>query len=209
MADAKAGGAGSSPIAQGLGGDCHYLHPRVRKHYAEPTIHVSGTMDFIYVKGSIMPLAHVSHRLFHAPVPHGGIDVEVSVHNWVDDSGAMHWLRTFFKNASFPEDVTFRSRTVYSGDHRIIELTRYGLGVESDLSVDVEGSLVHDIRKYVVRTPLLGLILRFPTWLSPFGGGRTKEIGETEDSFHIEFEMSHPIFGRTVAYAGRCRFESI
>ena len=202
MADAEAGGAGNSPIAKALGGDFHYLHPTVHRHYAEPTIHVSGTMDFIYVKGSIMPLAHVSHRLFHAPVPHGGIDVEVSVHNWVDDSGAMHWVRMFFKNASFPEDVTFKSRMVYSGDHRIIEFTRWGLGVESTLSVDVEGSLVHDIRKYVVRMPLLGLILRFPTWLTPFGGGCTQEIGETEDSFRVEFEMTHPIFGRTVSYTG-------
>ena len=209
MADAKAGGAGSSPIAQALGGDFHYLHPAVSKHYAEPTIHLSGTMDFIYVKGSIMLLAHVSHRLFHAPVPRRGIDVEVSVRSRVDDSGAMHWVRMFFKNTSFPKDVTFTSRTVYSGDHRIIEFTRYGLGVEADLSVDVEGSLVHDMRKYVVRMPFLGMVVRFPTWLSPFGGGRTKEIGETEDSFRIEFEMTHPIFGRTVAYTGRCRFESM
>ena len=76
------------------------------------------------------------------------------------------------------------------------------------MGVDGEGRLVYDMRKYVVRMPFLGLIVRFPTWLSPFGGGRTKEIGETEDSFRVEFEMRHPIFGRTVAYTGRCRFES-
>ena len=110
MADAKASEAGSSAIAQALGGDFHYLHPTLRNHYAEPAIHVSGTMDFIYVKGITMPLAHVSHRLFQTPVPDGGIDVEVSVHNWVDDSGAMHWVRMFFKSAGFPDDVTFTSR---------------------------------------------------------------------------------------------------
>ena len=208
MADAKADWTGSSPIAKALGEDFHNLHTAVRKHYAEPSIEVSGTMDFVHVKKAIRPLAVVSYRFFHAPVPHSGVDVEVSVHNWVDDSGAMHWARTFFANAGFPEDITFTSYMVFSGDHKVIEFTRYGVGVEADLSVDGEGSLVFDMRKYVVRIPLLGLIVRFPTWLSPFGGGRTKEIGETEDSFRVEFEMTHPVFGRTVAYAGRCRLES-
>ena len=127
--------------------------------------------------------------------------------NRIDDSGTMHWVRTFFNNGSFPEVVTFTSRTVCSGDHRTIEFTRYGLGVEADLSVDSEGSLVHDMRKYVVRMPILGLLVRFPTWLSPFGGGRTKEIGDTEVSISVEFQMTHPIFGRTLAYTGNCRFE--
>ena len=205
---APAGSAGNSPIAQALGEDFHNLHDAVRKHYGELTIDVSGTMDVIYVKKTIKPLALVSNRLFHAPVPHSGRAVEMSLHNRVDDSGAMHWVRTFFKNPSFPEDVTFTSHMVCSGDHKIIEFTRYGLGVESDLSVDGEGSLVYVIRRYVVRMPFLRLTLRFPTWLSPFGGGRTKEIGETEDSFRVEFEMTHSIFGRTVAYTGRCGFES-
>ena len=208
MSESKAGWTGNSPIAQALKEDFHNLHQAVRKHYAELTIHVSGTMDFIYVKGSIIPLAHISNWLFHAPVPRGGRAVEMSLHNRVDDSGAMHWVRTFFRNPSFPEDVTFASRMVCAGDGRIIEFTRYGLGVESDLSVDGEGSLVYDVRRYVVGMPFLGLVVRFPTWLSPFGGGRTKEIGETEDVFRVEFEMTHPIFGRTVAYSGRCQFES-
>ena len=200
---------GNSPIARALGGDFHNLHTAVRRHYAEPTTEVSGTMEEVYVTNAIKPLALISYGLFHAPVPHSGTDVEISVHNRIDDSGAMRWVRTFFKNASFPEEVTFTSHMVCSGDHRLVEITRYGVGVESDLSVDGEGSLVYDIRKYVVGMPFLGWIVRFPTWLSPFGGGRTKEIGETEDSFRVEFEMTHPIFGRTVAYAGRCRFESL
>lgn len=209
MAELEAGWAGNSPIAQALGEDFHKLHAAVRKHYTEPTIGVSGIMDFVHVKTTIKPLAVVSYRLFHAPVPRSGRDVELNVHNYVDDSGAMYWVRTFFKNVSFPEDVTFTSHMVCSGERRIIEFTRYGVGVESDLNVDGEGSLVYDMRKYVVRMPFLGLIVRFPTWLSPFGGGRTKEIGETEDSFRVEFEMTHPIFGRTVAYNGGCRLETL
>lgn len=206
--EAKAGRTGNSPIAQALGEDFYTLHEAVRRHYGELAVDVSGTMDVIYVKKIIRPLALVSNWLFHAPVPRGGRAVEMSLHNRVDDSGAMHWIRTFFSNPSFPDDVTFTSRMVCSGDHRIIEFTRYGLGVESDLSVDGEGSLVYDMRKCVVRMPFLRLTVRFPTWLSPFGGGRTKEIGQTENSFRVEFEMTHPIFGRTVAYTGGCRFES-
>ena len=79
--------------------------------------------------------------------------------------------------------------------------------MESALSVDREGNLVYDIRAYVLRIPVIGLLLRFPTWLSPFGGGRTREIGEAKDTFRVEFEMAHPLFGRTLAYTGQCRFE--
>ena len=208
MTEPKAGRAGNSPIAQALGEEFHNLHAAVRKHYAEPTIDVKGTMDVVYIKNTIKPLALLSYKLFHAPVPYNGTDVDMSLHNEVDDSGAMHWVRKFFINTSFPETVTFTSHMVHSGRRRVIEFIRFGVGVEADLSVDCEGSLVYDIRNYVVKVPFLGLIIRFPTWLSPFGGGRTKEIGETEDSFRVEFEMTHPIFGQTLAYTGSCRFES-
>ena len=154
------------------------------------------------------PLALVLYKLFHAPVPYSGRDVDIILHNYIDHSGTMHFVRTFFKNASFPETVTFASHMVCSGDHRIIDTTGYGMGGEADVSVDSEGSLVYEVRKFVVRIPLLGLIVRLPNWLSPFGGGHTKEVGETEDSFRIELEMTHPIFGLTLAYTGRCRFES-
>ena len=82
--------AGKSPIAQALGEDFHNLHAAVRRHYTEPTVDVSGTMDVIHVKNIIKPLALVSYKLFHGPVPYSGRDVEFSLHNRVDDSGAMH-----------------------------------------------------------------------------------------------------------------------
>jgi hypothetical protein len=208
LRETNAGYAGKSPIAQALGEDFHKLHEAVRMHYAEPTTEASGIMVEVHVKSIIKPLALLSYRLFHAPVPHSGRDVEMSLLNRIDDSGTMYWVRTFFKNASFPETITFPSHMVRSGDHRIIEITRYGVGGESDLSVDREGSLVYDLRRYVVRVPFLGLIMRFPTWFSPFGGGRTREIGEAENSFRVDFEMTHPIFGRTVGYAGKCRIKS-
>ena len=120
----------------------------------------------------------------------------------------MHWARTFYKNRSFPETITFVSQMFCAGEHKVIETTRYGLGVEANLSVTGDGSLVFDTSSYVLVLPYFRLIVRFPTWLSPFGRGHTREIGETEDSFKVEFEMNHPIFGRTVAYSGRCQFES-
>ena len=207
MAKQKVGWTGTSPVAQALQDDFHRLHPAVSRHYAEPTILITGTMDTVHVKNIIKPLALVSYRLLRATVPHSGRDVGISLRNRIDDSGVMHWVRTFFKNASFPETVTFSSHTVCSGDHRIIEFTRYGMGGEADLSVDGVGSLVYDVRNYVLRLPIVGLIVRFPTWLSPFGHGHAEEIGEGEASFRVEFEMTHPIFGRTLAYTGGCRFE--
>ena len=198
----------ASPIAQALGGDFEDLHAALRKHYAEPTIHISGTMDFIYVKNSIRPLALVSYLLLHAPVPHDGSDVQIRLENRVEAPGTMRWTRTLSNTTSFARPVTFTSRMVCSGEHRVIEFTKFGIGTEADLRVDAEGSLVYDIRNYVLRVPFLRLIARFPTWLSPLGGGRTLEIGETADIFRIEFEMTHPLFGRTLAYSGTCRIES-
>ena len=165
-------------------------------------------MNSINVKTAIRPVALLSYMLFRAPVPHNGENVEFTVHSRVDGSGVMHWLRTFFGNDGFRRGVTFSSHMVFSGDHRIIETTRWGLGVESDLRVDHVGSLVYDIRKYVLRVPFLGLIIGFPTWVSPFGGGCTTETGESEASFSVNFEMTHPVFGRTIGYSGRCRMSS-
>ena len=161
-------------------------------------------MDRIRAKTAIRPLAMLSYILFRAPIPRGGEDVQFTVHSCIDSSGAMHWFRTFFKNASFDGDATFPSQMTFLGDHRIIETTKYGLGVESTLSVDDAGSLIYDIQNYTIRVPFLGIIIRLPIWLSPFGGGQATEIGEGEDSFRIEFEMTHPILGRTVGYTGRC-----
>ena len=195
----------NSPIARALGDDFRNLHAAVRKHYSEPTVDASGVMGRVDVKRAIRPLASLSYMLFGAPVPRAGEHVKFTVHSQVDRSGTMHWLRTFFGNASFPGDVTFASHMVSSGDHTILETLRFGLGVESDLSVDDAGRLVYNIQKYAIRVPFLGLVVRVPTWLSPFGGGHTTETGENEDSFRVEFEMTHPILGRTVGYTGRCR----
>ena len=79
---------------------------------------------------------------------------------------------------------------------------------ESHVSVDGKGSLVYAFRKFVVGIPFLALNLRLPTWLSPLGCGGAKEIGETQDRFRVEVEMTHSIFGRTLACTGMLRFQS-
>ena len=194
-----------SPISRALGEDFNDLQKAVRRHYSEPTVYGSGVMESMYVNMLIRPMAWISYLLFRAPVPRGGEYVEFTLQSRVDTSGIMHWHRTFFVNSSFPRDVRFSSHMAYLGDHRIMEITRYGLGVESNVSVDEAGRLVYDIRKYLIMMPFLGLIVRFPTWVSPFGGGRTTETGENQDTFRVEFEMHHPIFGRTVSYTGTCQ----
>ena len=181
----------------------------MREHYGATTVDVTGTMDAVHLKSIIKPLALLSYRLVGFPVPHAGKGVDVRVHNRIDESGEMHWGRMFSQNSSFPANVTFASHMVYLGDHKVIEYVRFGLGAEAVLSVERDGSLVYEMCSYVVRMPFFGFIVRLPTWLSVFGRGRTVEIGETSDSFRVEFEMTHPLFGRTLGYAGTCRIQSV
>ena len=193
-----------SPIAQALGENFHRLHPAVRRHYLQRAMDASGVMDMVRVNPLIRPLAVLSYAVFRAPVPRGGRNVGFTLRNRTDDAGTMHWIRRFSSNASFPKDVTFESQMVFLGDHSIIETTRHGLGVESSVRVGEGGSLVYEIERYVMRVPLVGLTVGFPTWLSPFGGGRITETGEGEDCFAVDFQMAHPILGSTVGYSGRC-----
>ncbi len=195
----------TSPIARALGEDFNRLHPAVRRHYVESVVDASGVMDAIRVNPLVRPLAVLSYALFRAPVPRGGSDVRFTLSNRTDTEGTMHWLRIFEGNPSFPSDVTFESQMTFLADHRIVETARHGLGIESGVSVGDGGSLIYDIERYVLSVPLLGLAVRFPTWLSPFGSGRITETGEDEDCFTVDFQMSHPILGRTIAYSGRCR----
>ena len=162
-------------------------------------------MDTIQVNPFIRPLALLSYALVGAPVPRGGRDVGFTLHNRTDDPGTMHWVRSFAGNPSFPRDVTFESSMTWLGDHMVRETTRHGLGVDSSVSVGESGSLVYDIERYVLRVHALRMTFRFPTWLSPFGGGRITETGEGEDCFAVDFRMAHPILGNTVGYSGSCR----
>ncbi len=194
-----------SPIVRALGEDFSRLHPAVRRHYLEPAVDASGVMDTVRVNPLVRPLAMLSYALFRAPVPRGGSDVGFTLGNRTDAEGAMHWLRVFEGNPNFPNDVTFESSMIFLAHHRILETTRHGLGIESSVSVGDGGSLVYNIERYVLSVPLLGLAVSFPTWLSPFGGGRIVETGEADDCFAVDFQMSHPILGATVGYSGRCR----
>lgn len=194
-----------SPIARALGEDFSRLHPAVLRHCLEPEVHAAGVMETIHVNPLIRPLALLSYALFGAPVPGGGRNVKFTLHNRTDDAGRLHWVRRFSRNPSFPGDVTFESSMIWLGNHRVTETTRHGFGIESRVGVGDGGSLVYDIETYVVRSPVFGLIVRFPTWLSPFGGGRITETGQGDDCFAVDFQMAHPLLGPTVGYSGRCQ----
>jgi hypothetical protein len=193
-----------APIRQALGSRWPELNAALRRHYDLPPhtdtrLEVEGTMDI-----DVSPVAKIfllAGRLFGALVPHEGRNVPVTVRNWSQaESSAMFWHRTF----RYPgkEPVIFRSRMEYVGDNEIVEYVKYGLGIRMGMSVEGD-ALRFDSRGY--RWNLGPLKLPIPDWLM-LGRAVIREVPVSEQTFKVEFEINHPLWGRTFGYSGLFTF---
>ena len=129
-------------MARALREDFHYLHAAASN--ITPSQHNNSWRrgrDKYHVHPQVA--ASVLILALHAPVLHSGREVEMSPHNRVDDSDATHWARTFFNNANFLEATIFTAYTVCPGDHRLIESTTCGVGLQVDLSTGILGEETH------------------------------------------------------------------
>jgi len=189
-------------IKQALGKDWDGLADIVKQHYeitpGEPSSMVlKGVMTEVY-HSAMARLFLLLARMFGALVPYKGQYLPTEVRNWTSDMNnkAMYWHRTLdFPNKS---PVIFASRMEHIKDNEIIEYVRYGLGIRMSMSVD-DGALVFNSKGYVWN--IAGIRIPIPAWLI-MGEGKIIEKAIAADKFYINFEMIHPLFGKTFAYSG-------
>jgi len=193
-----------APIRQALGQQWPLLGRSIRQHYDLPPntdthLVVEGIMEVMH--SPIGKLFIIASRIFDALVPYKGRDIPVTVENWSKpNSNAMYWHRTF----RFPEKdpVIFHSRMEYAGNNEIVEYVKYGFGMRLILSAEGE-TLRYDSCGY--QWDLGPLKLHIPDWLL-LGKAIIREIPISEKAFNVEFEINHPLWGKTFGYSGRFEF---
>jgi len=189
-------------IRKALGEDWNALGEIVRHHYdispgTRSNMTIEGLMSEVY-HSPVGKLYLLPGRLFGALVPYKGRDIPTRVRNWTqpDDDNSMFWHRTL----RFPgrRPVIFRSRMVHAGGDEIIEYVRFGLGIRMRLSVR-DAALVFESVGYV--WDIGGLRLSIPAW-AILGDAVIVEKPLSDNTFHIDFVIRHPLFGRTFSYTG-------
>lgn len=191
-------------LQRALNSDWDKLAPAVRRHYETGVdvdngvarLELKGVMDEIQVRG-IGKIVALLSRPFQALVPCSGAKVKSEVSNWADSDGdAMHWRRLFYYPGRKP--LVFASRMECAGDHEIIEFVNGGFGLRLRLEVN-QGALVFIGLHYVAKVgPWL---IKIPNWVLA-GDAHTIETEVDEDTIRVEFEIVHPLWGKTIGYKG-------
>jgi len=189
-----------APIRQALGTEWPKLGTAIRRHYDLPPntntqLEVEGTMDVV-----LSPIGKafiIVGRLLDALVPFKGSNIPVTVRNWsTPESTAMFWHRTFRYPGKGP--VIFQSRMEHAGNSDIVEYVKFGLGMRMKLSAEGE-TLRYDSLGYQWG------FLRIPDWLL-LGTAVIRETPISDQAFQVNFEINHPLWGRTFGYSGRFAF---
>ncbi|NOY73487.1 MAG: DUF4166 domain-containing protein, partial [Gammaproteobacteria bacterium] len=189
-------------IKKALGENWEKLADIIKQHYditpGKPSnMLIKGVMDEVY-HSAIAKLFILPGRIFGALVPYKGKNIPTEVRNWTtsDNHKAMFWHRTL----AFPgkPPVIFESRMEHIKDDEIIEYVRYGMGIRMRISVK-DSALIFNSIGYVWQ---LGKIkIPIPTW-AILGNAEIIEKAISDDQFFIDFQIIHPLFGRTFAYSG-------
>lgn len=189
-------------IKQALGESWEQLDDIVKRHYdiipGKPSkMIIKGVMDEVY-HSSIAKLFLLPGRLFGALVPYKGKKIPTEVRNWTtaENTAAMFWHRTL----DFPNKapVIFKSRMEHIKGDEIIEYVQFGMGIRMQMSIK-EGALIFKSIGYVWN--IAGIKIPIPTW-AILGDAEIIEKAISDKEFFIDFNMVHPVFGRTFSYRG-------
>jgi hypothetical protein len=189
-------------IKKALGKHWDTLADGIKKHYNLP----SGQNDHLTLKGQMTEIFHskmgklflLPGRIFGALVPHQGRAIPTEVKNWTryNRLNTMFWHRTFY----FPnkQPVVFQSRMEHLADNEIIEYVKYGMGIRMVLS-EMNHSLVFEGKGYVWK--IASFTLPIPNWLV-LGNAKIIETAISDQELHLDFQVVHPLFGKTFSYSG-------
>ncbi|MEJ2609917.1 MAG: DUF4166 domain-containing protein [Candidatus Thiodiazotropha sp.] len=189
-------------IKKALGKEWEALADVIKKHYdITPGNNISltlrGGMSEVY-HSNIAKLYLLPGRLFGALVPYRGKNIPTTVKNWTkkNNDKAMFWHRTLHFPNKAP--TIFQSRMEHLSGNEIIEYVRYGMGIRMAL-FEVNHSLVFRSVGYVWK--IGGLTLSIPNWLI-LGDAVITEKAISKRELHLDFEIIHPLFGKTFSYTG-------
>lgn len=174
----------------------------VREHYdmtpgTPSSIIIQGTMSEVY-HSNIAKLFLLPGRIFGALVPYKGKQISTEVKNWTtqDNHQAMFWYRTMHFPGKAP--VTFKSRMEHTTSNEIIEFVKYGLGLRLLITVE-NGALIFKSKGYIWN--IGNLSLHIPNWMI-LGDAQITEKAISDTEFFIDFDIQHPLFGKTFSYSG-------
>lgn len=194
-------------IARAVGTAWNDLAPVVRRHYnltpgQDTTCTCIGVMIEVHHATVLKPFLWIG-RLIGALIPYRGTNVPTTVRNWTTPThDAMYWYRTF----QFPgkKPIVFQSRMEHIGGDEIVEFVRFGIGIRMRMSV-VNTELRFDDRGYVWRIGpfLIPLPLR---WL--LGNAVILERAVDATTLALDFDIHHPLVGRTFAYRGKFKLRT-
>ncbi len=192
-----------------LGAAWSELAPAVRAHYAlSPSCNdqliLTGIMNEVY-HSRLAKLFILFGRVFGALVPYQGTQIPTVVRNWTErsDCNALHWHRTL----EFPDrgPVSFNSRMVSRHPNEIIEYVKYGMGIRMAISV-IDHALVYRGIDYVWK--IADRRIHLPNWLI-LGNAVIIEQALSETHILLNFEINHPVLGKTFSYSGEFSVPSI
>jgi hypothetical protein len=189
-------------IKKALGKKWDRLDDIVKQHYdicpgENTTLNLRGEMSEVY-HSNIAKLYLLPGRIFGALVPYRGKNVPTLVRNWTSTNNynAMFWYRTLH----FPDrpEVIFQSRMEHLGGNEIVEYVKYGMGMRMAL-FEEQRALVYKGLGYVL---CIGRVkIPIPNWMI-LGSATIVEKAITDKLLHLDFEIRHPLFGKTFSYSG-------
>jgi len=174
----------------------------VKRHYditpgENSDMTIQGTMSEVY-HSNIAKLFLLPGRIFGALVPYRGKQIPTRVKNWTrgNNHRAMFWHRTLeFPNKA---SVIFQSRMEHVSGNEIIEFVKYGMGIRMAMSVE-ERALIFKSVGYVWKVG--PVTIPIPNW-AILGDAEIIEKALSNKEFFIDFNMIHPLFGKTFSYTG-------
>ncbi|HMW18364.1 MAG TPA: DUF4166 domain-containing protein [Accumulibacter sp.] len=186
-------------MQRALGDDWQRLPAALQAHYqVGPNVDI-GCMDIEFPMW-MKPYLWLLHR-FGALLPRSGKHIPTRVEKNVVGE-RQFWRRTMH----FPDGrlVTFNSVWVPGDKNHLIEFVNPMMGLE--MTVRVEGNqLRYEGVRFVLKWGRL--VVGLPEWLI-LGHTTIVEHGLSENTFAMDFRLTHPFFGQVFRYAGTFATES-